>query len=86
MIFSHDQDYDGQRLLLQTKKYLNEKSISSSADATEIPALGEDSSYHEILRENLLSHLRHAIHFFYSSKPNITIEEMVIAGDLRNNS
>lgn len=33
------------------------------------------------LKENLSAYLRHAMHFFYSSRPNVAIEKIFLSGD-----
>ncbi len=43
-----------------------------------------DSAYHDILKENLLSHLRHAVHSLYASRPNIAIQKFILSGDCAN--
>lgn len=73
LIHAHDQSYDGRRLVDQVQKYLEEKKSEAG--------LLEDPGYNEILKESLLSHLRHTIHLFYSSRPNINIQQIVLAGD-----
>lgn len=73
LIYAHDQSYDGRRLLTQTREYLNK----SGAEHGTI----SDAPYLEILKENLISHLRHTMHFFYSSRPNISIQKLVVSGD-----
>lgn len=72
LIHAHDQTYDGQRLLTQVAAFIKDNPDSVSMD---------EVRYSDILRENLISHLRHAIHFFYSSKPNASLKEIVLAGD-----
>ena len=71
LIHAHDQSFDGKRLMSQVQTYLKSKE-----------ELGpEDAGLYNILRENLVSHLRHTIHFFYSSRPNVRIQAIVLSGD-----
>ncbi len=73
LIHAHDQTYQGLRLLTQTQDYL-EKNMSTD--------LLNDIEYYTIINENLISHLRNTMQFFYSSKPNISIEKLLLSGDL----
>jgi type IV pilus assembly protein PilM len=85
LIYAHDHTYDGVRLTTQIKKL----SETSGTGTTPAPATGEattpasaiDPSYAAVLKENLSAHLRHTMHFFYSSRPNVSIQKLVIAGD-----
>lgn len=72
LLHSHDQSYDGKRLLTQTNDFI--------AKSTQTDFLN-DPEYNNILNENLLSHLRHTMHFFYSSRQNVNIEKLILSGD-----
>lgn len=78
LIYAHDQSFDGRRLESGTKKYLAEKGFQSVSDPQVLLA---DEGYCNILKENLISHIRHTVHFFYSSRPNIAIEKILFSGD-----
>lgn len=73
LIYAHDQAYDGKRLVTQTKEYLQ--------SATNQIATLNDSGYLETLKNALSAHLRHTMHFFYSSRPNIGIQKLILSGD-----
>lgn len=77
LVHAHDQTFDGNRLLKQTQKYLKDKGIEADANNE----IGDDPEYNEILKETLISHLRHTIHFFYSSRPNISVKTVLLGGD-----
>ncbi len=83
LIYAHDHTYDGVRLTTQIKKL----SENPNAEPATTPPTGEatanaiDSSYAAVLKENLSAHLRHTMHFFYSSRPNVSIQKLIIAGD-----
>jgi type IV pilus assembly protein PilM len=79
LIHAHDQSYDGLRLFNQTRNYVQEKQAQSQV-ALELDLIN-DPGYQDILKESLISHLRHTMHFFYSGKPNITIDKLMLAGD-----
>ncbi len=84
LIYAHDQSYDGLRLMTQINKYLTDKAnlkISEEGNKEPSSPVEESVEYNAILRENLISHLRHAVHFFYSSRPNINIQKLIISGD-----
>ncbi len=72
LIYTQDQSYDGKRLLTQTQKYIS---------ALENPEFTLAEPYSVILKESLTSHLRHTMHFFYSSRTNVNIQKIIIAGD-----
>jgi type IV pilus assembly protein PilM len=73
LIYAHDHSYDGQRLQSQSKEYLS--------TAVEKIASLNDAAYVEVLKNVLAAHLRHTMHFFYSSRPNINIQKIILAGD-----
>jgi type IV pilus assembly protein PilM len=81
LLYAHDHSYDGRRLTIQVRDYLGSKD-NMIIDAPEKKGTIEDIMYVEILKESLSAHLRHSMHFFYSSRPNIAIQQMVISGDL----
>lgn len=78
LLYANDQGYDGQRLIAQTSTYLKEKNQTPS---TENDDLLNDPAYQEILKNNLISHLRHTIHFFSTSRPNVNIKKIIVTGD-----
>lgn len=79
LVYAHDHTYDGLRLTNQIKKITAEETAPASegAPAESPPGL----RYTEVFKENLTSHLRHTMHFFYSSRPNVNITKLIIAGD-----
>lgn len=79
LIHAHDQSYDGQRLLTQVDEFIKHKHAQPGMENA--PVAGDDDSYYKLLQENFVSHLRHTIHFFYSSRANITIDKIILAGD-----
>lgn len=79
LIHAHDQTYDGSRLIKQVNEYIKTKRSQPGMEAAEITV--NDGPYLALLQENFLSHLRHTIHFFYSSRSNITIDKIILAGD-----
>jgi type IV pilus assembly protein PilM len=81
LIYAHDHSFDGQRLITQIRKHFNDKSPNLADLFQNSPSLEADPVYMEILKENLTSHLRHTMHFFYSSRPNVSISKLILAGD-----
>lgn len=79
LIHAHDQTFDGHRLLKQVEDFIAAKHQEPGMENS--PIVDDDAAYHALLQENFLSHLRHTIHFFYSSRSNITIDEIMLAGD-----
>ena len=79
LIHAHDQTIDGARILNQIDEFVKAKRAEPGMENA--PIVVDDASYHQLLQENFLSHLRHAVHFFYSSRSNITIDKIVLAGD-----
>lgn len=80
LIYSRDHSYDAHRFMTQVTKYLKEDtqfamSLESQANPT-IP-----SAYQDILKENLISHLRHIMHFFHASRPNVNLQTLVLSGE-----
>ncbi len=80
LIYAHDHSYDGQRMMMQIRKFCNlEGNLIDPIPST--PAQVDNTAYTDILKENLSSHLRHTMHFFYSSRSNISINKLILAGD-----
>ncbi len=75
LLHAHDQSYNGQRLLTQTQAWIASNPSSDLLD---------DIEYQKIIKENLVSHLRHTMQFFYTSKPDVGIEKLLLSGDLAN--
>lgn len=73
--YALDQTYDGQKLVNQIKEYL------LAAKTSETQGTLNDEAYLTILKDNLISHLRHAMHFFFSSRPNTVIKRLFLSGD-----
>jgi type IV pilus assembly protein PilM len=90
LVYAHDHSYDGLRLTNQIKK-INTEATAPTADAeatvattnpeTPVTDVAIQTRYTDVFKENLTSHLRHTMHFFYSSRPNVNIQKLVIAGD-----
>lgn len=76
VIYAHDHSYDGNRLQSQTQTYLD--------TAIEKIATLNDAAYVEILKSVMSAHLRHTMHFFYSSRPHISIQKLILSGDCAN--
>lgn len=72
-IYAHDHTFDGHRLQARIDEYIN-----STPDKV---ASLNDMAYFEILKAALSAHLRHTLHFFYSSRPNIAIQHLILSGD-----
>lgn len=72
MIYAHDHNYEGERLMTQVQEYLS-KSPETTASLADV-------AYNDILKSALTSHLRHTMHFFYSSRPNIPIQKLLLVG------
>jgi type IV pilus assembly protein PilM len=81
LIYAHDHSYDGHRLLTQVRTLLQEEGKNMSDPIEKLLLPENESAFNEILKENLTSHLRHTMHFFYSSRPNINIQKLYLAGD-----
>jgi type IV pilus assembly protein PilM len=81
LIFAHDQAYNGRRLLNEVEEYLNNEE-KQPADVGIKKASLQDTTYFSLLKDNLSVHIRHSMHFFYSSRPSKVIEQIVLAGDL----
>ncbi len=79
LVHAHDQTYDGSRLIKQVNEFTKNKHAQPGMEDAIITVA--DAAYLALLQENFLSHLRHTIHFFYSSRSNITIDKIILAGD-----
>ncbi len=69
LIYAHDQSFEGNRLLTQIQEYEKNK---ETADPEKLAA---------IFKENLSAHSRHTLHFFFSSRPNVNIQKILLSGD-----
>lgn len=78
LVYAHDQTYDGYRLKAQVQEYLD-KIPTTPTDEKKLSI--DDAAYLTILKENLISHLRHSMHFFYTNRPNINIQKIVLSGE-----
>jgi len=56
-------------------------SMNPAAEQTPQEPVSREMEYKRIFRESLSSHLRHSMHFFYSSRPNVNITKLILAGD-----
>lgn len=78
LIHAQDQSYDGNRLLHQTQEYLKNSEKKPTQNYSE---LLDDPQYYAILKERLISHLRHTLHSFHSSRPHVQIQQILLSGD-----
>lgn len=76
LLYSNDQSLDGSRLMEQVKSYLKNPIVSNS-DGNKLT----DEKYAAILKETLSAHLRHSMHFFYSNRSDIHIDQLFLSGD-----
>lgn len=65
LIYSHELHYDGHILM---QKIVKNETLSKDEINT-------------LLKNTLSSHLRHALQFFYSSRPNVRIDDVLLSGD-----
>lgn len=65
-IYAHDYIYDAKKLMTQLT---NEEELKKQP-------------VEAILKDQFSTHLRHVIHFFYSSRHNIAIQQLYLSGDL----
>jgi type IV pilus assembly protein PilM len=75
LVHSHDQDFDCQRLVNQISEFVKKRGTLAENE------LFTDAEYQTIFKENLVSHLRHVMHFFYSTQPEAAIQKVFLAGD-----
>ncbi len=71
LLYSNDQSFDGIRLMEQVKNYLSNPQSDEEAV----------KKYDSILKEILSVHLRHTMHFFYSSCAHVHIDHVILSGD-----
>lgn len=79
LTYAYDQSFDGLRLFNQTQEFQKKHDPQPEITTDET-----NTSYYDILKENLSAHLRHTMHVFYSSRPNITIQKLILGGDCAN--
>jgi type IV pilus assembly protein PilM len=76
MIYAHDHSYEGLYFSAQVEQYL----AAHKEDKAVQKNLANTQEYQDILKAGTSAHLRHSMHFFYSSRPHITIQKLVLAG------
>ncbi|WP_172622865.1 type IV pilus biogenesis protein PilM [Aquicella siphonis] len=79
LIYTHEVGYDGLNLVKLARTEADFINPDRVPEGESIPEI-EQGSY-EILKNVLGSHLKHAMQFFYSSKPNVRIDRIILAGD-----
>jgi type IV pilus assembly protein PilM len=85
LIFSHDHSFDGIPFKNRVEAYLKNKNIVKNENQNQyIGSMQEEDEYMNILQEKLGAHLRHTMHFFYSSRPHISIQQLIISGECAN--
>lgn len=77
MIYAHDHSYEGLYFSSQVQQYLEPRKDQKDL----IKNLASSPDYMDILKAGTSAHLRHSMHFFYSSRPHITIQKLVLGGD-----
>ncbi len=77
MIYAHDHSYEGLHFSTQVQEYLKLLKDQKNLDAL----LASSQDYMDLLKAGTSAHLRHSMHFFYSSRPHITIQKLVLSGD-----
>lgn len=80
LAYAHDQSFDGRRLVNEVRQKIQDSGKNITDPFTSSGDLG-DAEYLKILKENLSAHLRHTMHFFYSSRPNVAIDKVVLSGE-----
>jgi type IV pilus assembly protein PilM len=73
LVYTHELSYDGHHLL-KLRDFADNDNASP-----------ENAAPNEILKNSLGLHLKHTLQFFYSSKPNIRLERIILGGDVPAN-
>lgn len=71
-------------IVMQDNKlvYAHDEKFDAQRLQNQIREAGQDSvKLQAALKDNLSTHLRHTMHFFFSTRPNIAIEKLFLAGD-----
>lgn len=62
--------------------YAHDEAFDGNRLLKQVREFPKDSpNYVDLLKDSLSAHLRHTIHFFYSSRPNINIDKIILSGD-----
>ena len=70
LVYTHELSYDGHSLMPRTTE------SSNNLGSQDINRVSNDA-----LKSSLSLHLRHTMQFFYSSRPNIRLEQLILSGD-----
>lgn len=70
LVYTHELSYDGHNLLK-----LRDQNANATATAT-------DAAIHQVLKNTIGLHLKHALQFFYSSRPNVRLDRIILGGDV----
>lgn len=72
LIYAHDHSYEGFHFFTQIKEFLKDNAVEAAL---------ANKAYVDLLRAGISAHLRHSMHFFYSSRPHIAIQKLILSGD-----
>lgn len=73
LVYTHELAYDGQHLM--KLRYPDDRPV----DASEV---NDTSVFHEAFKNTIGLHLKHALQFFYSSRPNVRLDKIILGGDV----
>lgn len=76
LVYTHELNYDGQRIAKKVTK--NENNYSDSINKEGLIA---DNLDLETLKASISSNLKYVMQFFFSSRPNLRIQHVILAGD-----
>lgn len=81
LIYASDQAYEGS-YLRKTQPAETELVTTESSATDETNVLSEDlPKEEEGVQASTIAYIKHMLHFFYSSRPNIKINQVILAGD-----
>lgn len=78
LVYTHERSYNGSDILEELEELRARKMDESPND---VDVLSKPSVIIDILKSKLSLHIRHVMQFFYTSRPNVRVEELFLSGD-----
>jgi type IV pilus assembly protein PilM len=81
LVYTHELSYDGHSILNYLGSTQTEEILSDLHQDVQNQLALSNNRLSEILKNTIGLHLKHAMQFFYSSKPNTRLDRIILSGD-----
>lgn len=82
LVYTHELSYDGHQLLKLRDSIEEIMEVQNNTTEQSQQPASHHSAMHDILKTSVGLHLKHALQFFYSSKPNTRVDRIILGGDV----